>query len=528
MAGTLKPDLLYGSFALSRRVNDGYGYNATLNKKVSDTDTTQFRGKLRLTPGGGWNAVLAVDGLIDQSDNNRVNFPTSAAPRTTYTPIDLDDFKRHSGGLSLKVEKALDDGLSFKSITSYRRWHDHPNTMEQGGLVQLTSGGVQNPSQKSAVQEFQLQGRQARLEWTAGLLLSQVTYDYHRTSWSRSTSTGVVSRNEGLSERETTDVGLYAQGRYALRDDTGLTLGGRLYKTRQEASSAYWTVNDGGARSALVYAFDGLSTKSDGFIPKIGVDHHLTPSVLVYGNVARGERFGGFADATGVQRSAQYPTTPEKVTSYEVGTKATALDGRLQGEVSLFYNDYDNYISSVRHVVIDGVTVNTTVAVNAGRARLYGLDYDLTARLTPNLDWRFSGEFLKTKFVDFLNPTGEASTNYAGNRLPNVAPGTLFTSLDWRQGIGGGTLNLNATVQYIRAYYTDVANTAATKTPDQTYVNLYAGYTTADGLWLWSLRVNNLLDKDYAVQRTVSTATGVDATAWNAPRTVVLGLRRYF
>ncbi|GAB3113600.1 TonB-dependent receptor [Aestuariicella hydrocarbonica] len=95
---------------------------------------------------------------------------------------------------------------------------------------------------------------------------------------------------------------------------------------------------------------------------RIGLDYDLTEDIMLYGYVANGFKSGGIGDVV-VQYeqdplTAEYPLDadgnrivktrhdsnydPEEVTTFELGAKASLLDGRLNLSGTFFYSDYQD------------------------------------------------------------------------------------------------------------------------------------------------------------------------------------------
>lgn len=537
LGGTGTAGSTAASLAFSRRSNDGFGWNATLGKPVNQLDATQFRAKLRqdLTP--TLSAVLAVDGLLDQSDANTTNFPLNhphSQPRLTYTgDPTLGRFERRAGGLQLKLEQRLADGLLLRSITGYRFFRDQPTTPDWGGLETSRSNLDQSVEQKAFSQELQLQGQATlagrALTWTGGAMLVHDRFDFVRFANSLPLATNTAVHTEAQTHLQTTDAGLYGQGRLALAPHTGLTAGLRAYRTRQTGANAFYRTDAARNRSATAYEADNLAFSQGGLLPRLGLDHQLSDAHLLYASVAEGAKFGGFNRAAESLRSALVATRPEKVRTYEAGAKSRWAQGRASTQLALFYNDYRDYLAVLSNTLVNGVLVTDPVMVNAGRARSYGLDLEAAAQLTPALEWRASVEWLRSRFTEFANPGGTAGTDYVGRQLPYAPRISAGTTLAWSGRLGSGaSVALEASAQYIHRQFADVANTALLAPPSQTYLNLAALYGTADGHWSFSLRVRNLQDKAYVLLRTRIPPLGVDAAYYNAPRTVLATARYDF
>ncbi len=530
--GALGESPLSASFAFSRRTHEGYGYNATRRERINKLDVTQFRTRLRWEVSPATEAILSLDGLLDRSDTNSVNYPRhipEAAPRVSFTAGPDGEFRRLAGGLALHLTHSLTPDWVLRSITGYRHYRDDPAVADFGGLPVQRYGVRQTNGQNTFSQELQAQGRADRLSWTTGVMLVTDVFDFDRLTRSYPLAAPAPSYAQALTRLKTVDVGLYGQARLALSGSTGLTAGLRLYHARQTGSNANWTTDANGQRLATVYRADGLSTSSSGWLPRLGVDHALTPDQLLYASVARGEKFGGFNRAAASEPSARFATRPEQVTAYEVGSKGRHADGRITLNIALFYNDYRDYLASLSNLVINGVLVPDAVLANAGRAKTYGADLDLTAKLTRRLDWTLSLEWLRSRFDDFANPSGAPATSNVGHELPHAPRWSGSTGLrhHWAGG-DGATLVTDVGVRVTTHRFTDPANSRALAIPSETYVDAGAVYTAASGAWSVSLNVRNLMDRTYALLPYVIPPLGVDTAYYNAPRTWVVSARWQF
>ena len=526
--GALGGGPLSGSIAFSRRVNDGYGRNAALGIDINRLDATQFRTKLRWAVADTSSAVLAVDGLRDRSDTNTLNYPLNhpqGTPRVSYTTATSGPFKRDAGGVSLKVEGQPAPGITLKSITAFRAYKDD-TVADFGGLEVQRYGIDQVIEQQAFSQELQVQGRDAHRTWSAGAVVVSDRFDFERFTVSFPLASVSPSHAEARTHQRTTDLGVYGQGRQAVGDRTGVTGGLRLYRTEQTGSNGYWRTDAQQQRTAQVYQADDLATSKTGLVPRLGVDHQWSPDVFLYASVAQGAKFGGFNRAAESETSARMATSPERVTAWELGSKSRHAGGRVSANVALFYNDYRDYLAALNNTVVNGVTVTDAVLTNAGKARTYGIDLDLAAKVTDRIEWRASVELLKSRFAAFANPTGAASSDYVGHELPYAPRLSLGSTVAYHHPLASGAaIDVDAWVQYQRQQYSDVANNAQLQVPAQTYVNLGTAYTDAARHWTFSLRVRNLFDKTHAVLRTRIPPLGVDAAYYNPPRTLVFTAR---
>ena len=517
------------SLAVSRRTNDGFGWNATRQVAVNKLDVAQFQAKLRYAPRPGLEAILAVDGARDRSDANTTNYPLNhpdAAPRVTFTSVPAGAFLRDAGGLSLRIKNDLGDGLVLRAISAVRRYRDDPTVVDYGGLEVQRFGVSQQVAQTAVSQEVQLQSAGPRLRWTGGVMLVRDRFDFDRLSAVTALAAPATAYSQAVTHLETTDAGLYWQGRYLLSGDVGFTAGLRAYRTRQIGANGFWRTNAGGQRTSLVYLAPGLDTRTTGALPRLGLDRQLDADTFVYASVAEGAKFGGYNRAAESLVSAQSATAPEKVRTWEAGAKLRIAGGRLTANAALFYNDYHDYLASLTGVRINGVQVNDSVMINAGNAHSYGLDLELGAQLARHTRWTMSIEALGSRIDEFANPTGVATGNVVGHRLPNAPPVSVGTSLLHQQPLdNGAALAIEVSANWLRAQFADVANNPLLRMPAQNYLNGDVSWRSPDRHWSVSLRGKNLTGKSYALLRQAIPALGLDASYYNPPRTILLTVR---
>jgi iron complex outermembrane receptor protein len=72
--------------------------------------------------------------------------------------------------------------------------------------------------------------------------------------------------------------------------------------------------------------------------PRFAINYRPNDDILLFASATRGFKSGGW-NARATAPSAFLPFGPEKVWSYELGTKSDWMDGRLRANVTLFYMD---------------------------------------------------------------------------------------------------------------------------------------------------------------------------------------------
>ena len=102
---------------------------------------------------------------------------------------------------------------------------------------------------------------------------------------------------------------------------------------------------------------------------------------------------------------------PEKVTSFELGWKASLLDKRVYTSLALFRANYKDMQIPASTPCVDANGTNTFCGLtsNAGKARIQGVEWEGDARLFgnpggPRLNFAWSLGYLDAKFKEFIVP----------------------------------------------------------------------------------------------------------------------------
>jgi iron complex outermembrane receptor protein len=216
------------------------------------------------------------------------------------------------------------------------------------------------------------------------------------------------------------------------------------------------------------------SKSFDDATPSFIAKYDITPDLNVYAKYAEGFKSGGFNGEASSEIEAITPFRPETVDEYEVGAKSRWLDGKLESNVALFYDERND----MQLAIFTGGKALTSIIRNAGSAVVDGMELELNGLPTNWL--RLSGTvgYLNTFYNQFI----EDGVNQANDHAFPVAPqftahaGADFTLMEDDE-IG----NLHFLVDYNHsdAYYFYPYSLSANPALNQGY---YAGSTKASPL----------------------------------------------
>ncbi|ABE36155.1 tonB dependent receptor family protein [Paraburkholderia xenovorans LB400] len=518
----IKPGLLYFSLAYGRYKDDGYTNDPVIGRSIDSTNTEVLRGKVRLTPTADTEALFSYDIERDRSDTYSYiapNYPGSGI-RTSYENTD-PSIDRDISGVSLRLTKKFGDHLSLRSITAHRWISDGRYPLTQDGVPTDLYGWLLNIDQHQTSQEFQFNGDYDRFSFTTGAVYFSEDVTDFRPSWTSGVYKGIVSQIENKS------YAAYAQGHYKITPQFGVTAGIRVNRDEQNYQNTGFASNAALQVLGTTFQTGQLTQNVNSVTPKIGIDYQWNPNIFSYASITKGEKSGGYNPVAASLAISQIAVSPERVLTYELGNKLTFWGGRAQLNTALFYNDFDDYQAAIGNAIINGQLINGSVTVNAGKARTYGAEFELTARPVSDLNVNTWLTVQQAEFQQFVNPTGAPTGNYVGNQLPYASHIIAGVHATYRLPLHvPGTTRIGATVRFLSHSYIDIANQQPLGA--QTYIDAMAEYTSPSSNWTATFEVRNLLNRAYVLGYNVTPSIGLNAYNYSPPRTFMVSLRRDF
>ena len=314
------------------------------------------------------------------------------------------------------------------------------------------------------------------------------------------------------------DYAAFAQGEFDLSDRLTAIAGLRYYKYNNTVFGFSGLTGGGSIRACIA----GLTprpdvpcvnadkrSKDDGFIWKGGLKFDVTDDVMVYGTVSRGFRPGGNNRRPGVD-----PFTADTLDNFEVGTKARF--GNVTLNTAAFYEKWKDLQFGLVPAGQNGVT-NT---YNAGDARIYGIEGDISARfdgLTLSAAGTYVDAQLTTDFCQVDNVTknivcvpGVAPAAPKGTRLPVQPKFKGNASARYEFPVSSATGHVQATVFHqggTRSFLTDADFAAVGPTRGFTTFDFAAGLKWDS--WRIEAYIQNAFDKRGALSLNTACATQI-------------------
>src|SRR5690606_35620906 len=243
-----------------------------------------------------------------------------------------------------------------------------------------------------------------------------------------------------------------------------------------------------GEASAAKKTFDPV------VLPRISVSGQLSSSAAIYGSISSGFSPPTIDEVRTNEGSINLDLEAEKGINYEIGYRAGYNQGAINADLTLFYFQLNETITSFTNE--QGVVLFR----NAGATDQKGIEAMVDYALIRNqlsflqelkLTHAYTGHFFK--FKDYQ----QNENDYSGNDLTGVSPHTLVNQLDLQTKPG---FYLNFTHQWVDEIPLNDANTVYQE--DYHLVNTRLGWKSTF-MANWDLEiyggVDNLLDESYSL-----------------------------
>jgi len=492
-------DKLFFNAAASGQRSDGFMKNEYTGDYASGMEHFNVRGAFH------WLATddLAVDLTLNylNYDDEDGSFRIDKGPgKTAPYKIDYDGLnsitrEANTQALRLKYQSGIGTIMSIttRNDLAYDYYGD-------GDLTSVAA----NSTNYFVKKEFEAYSQEFRVaspeddgpwEWLFGLygLVQKMDMDKRiaMVAMADSRQTEVSSQN----------VALFGQSTYSFAGQFHLTGGLRLDYTQLQGDQDYEDF------FGTAYNFEDNIYNTE-FLPELTLAYDLTEDAMLYASASKGFLAGGFNTAFGSSQE-QFVYDAEHMWSYEIGTKTSWLDNRLQVNWAGFWQEIDD------KQILSQIGLNRWVD-NANRARSIGFELDIKARPMQGVDLFAGLGYANATFLDWDNGVND----YTDNALPFAPEYTYHAGAQYRQESGVyGRFDMTG----VSAYYSDSANKC--ECDGYQVYNMRLGYEAERyDVVLWC---KNLFDREYIVDKR-DWGAGTEAVMDGAPRSIGLDLAMRF
>jgi outer membrane receptor protein involved in Fe transport len=330
-------------------------------------------------------------------------------------------------------------------------------------------------------------------------------------------SRGLYDANE-LTSR--TQVAGFGELTYNFSERFSLTAGARV-----AALTARYTSGSTGLLGGT--AAETFNTSSDPITKKFLASYKVTPDNLLYAQAAQGFREGSAelpvpdAQCGADLRSfglASSPTKydPDKLWSYELGSKNTLFDKRVTFDGAVYYIDWPN-----RQQAITLPTCQDSIILNAGKAVSKGVELESSVRPLDDLSLNASMSYTSSRITSFPQ-----LPIFVDNRLP-LAP-------DWQWDVNAqyNFAAIGAVKAFVRGDISHVGSRWNILQGEGGTASLMSGYTLGSARlgfiarhWETDLFVTNLTDARVVVNRDVNGNGANNSDLIAEPRVIGLSVK---
>ena len=469
------------------------------------------------------------------------NCRTTLSEPDTYETSTSNDGRYKNNAFTLNMSYELADNLTLVSVTGY---HDTPyeDYLNELDGIQEEFILIDNDNEyEQFTQELRLEGTWDKLDYVVGGYYLDSTYEQDWVTlgsfWTTvSTVIGLPVAFDGptadlcragvfaplvcdtgqaageplgpnfvqklYQEQDTESWAVFFQGDYALTEQWTLTAGVRYTDEKKDFTG--WQSYLAPLDRARVFNFPEKTDLSNDWQEttiRLGVKYAMTDDVMFYASYAEGFKSGGFFGRN--QNISDFENNqydPEKSDNYELGMKSQWFDNRVQLNLAVFYNNFDDKQDS--NVVLDESTGTVaTVWENIGGVDYTGVEAEARWAATANLSLWASAGWLDAEYDGFLSSRFVPLEDQATTPPQNVDFLTVKFAPEYTFGLGGtyarqigpGEFSLNAKYNYIDDMETQTYNEPGSIVESRDLVDASVSYAWRN--FTFSVFGNNLMDE---------------------------------
>ncbi|WP_332769232.1 TonB-dependent receptor [Phenylobacterium sp.] len=553
-------ETLRARVALQTTQRDGWQKSYTHGGTLGREDFINGRLLLEWTPTDALTAQLNLNGWIDDSDTQAPqvtaitpSIPPLAAfvpamlayplsPRTSraadWDPAANYDRNHKFYQANLRLDYKLPYDLTLTSITSYNHFTGRQPIEVDGtplhNIEQVTYGRISGVSE-----EIRLAGELAgRGHFVVGASaaydkvfqnddtdLSYSTIAYSLTPFGLPVFTGY----NAISRQRAQTQAVFASVDYDLTETVSISGGARYTKSDNKFEGCTADRGDGNTQAVFGNFWNflrstqglppnppippgGCGTANAQFVPgmihnklnednvswRAGAEWKPQEGALVYANLSKGYKAGGFP-ILGATRNPQFdPARQESVLAYEVGFKTALLSRTLQLNGAAFYYDYQD--KQILGRVLDQNLGPLLALVNVPKSDIRGAELQATWSPMHGLTISTGVSYINSRILGgFVNYDPDAVlANFDDEAFPNTPKWQILSDVnyvwsinDQLNGVVGGG------VTYQTRSNSQLGELPSLATKAYALIDLRVGVETVDGRWRVSAWGRNVGDTYY-------------------------------
>lgn len=425
-----------------------------------------------------------------------------------FSRNDKQDNKVSSTSLNIGYDLG---GVQLTSITAYTKsdnFYPEDTDVSPNHLVEVTLGAKTD----TFSQELRANGDSDSLKWILGLYYAWERVDQDQTADVlrdiRPDPAAFFSRH--LNRQTGKVYAAFGQLDFKLSDALSLTAGARLTQDNKKFRTQLQFEEPG----LIIPIFDTpLAIKKGNFSWKLGLNYQANENWLLYASASHGFKGGGFNGSFIFDPAQNVPYRPETLTAFEIGSKNKFADGRVTLNTATFLYDYKN---AQVFSIVSSAGFPISLLNNAPKAKIYGAEAELSARLGGGLSFNAALGLIHTEFTSFPTFTGD----FTRNRLARAPSVTASGSINYEHEFEGfGTLAASVDLSHQSMVYFGTENSPLGQQKGYALAGARLSLNLENGIGI-ALFGRNLFDKYYAINRTPLTDFGLVQVVSGTPRTI--------
>ena len=494
VSGPIVTNKLAAGFSMAFSQRDGYTTNTLTGNDIDSREGFSGKGQLLWMPGHNWETRLILSGERARDGDYALNDLAAVRSDPFNVQRDFEGFTNRDLFSTTFIARHDMGGLAFTSTTGVVRWKTEDETdLDYTPLPLSTRANTEKATQFT--QELRFSSSAAptsrmwlsdkiNMRWQAGAFFFTQNFDQLAVN---NIGPFVLSPFINFPVEQTTPdarledrgFGLYGQGTFGIGTRLEITAGLRFDQENKDANlvTSFFPVIAPAVQVEAEREFSAVS-------PQFAVAFRVNPGTLLFGNVSRAYKAGGFNP---VSLPGDESYAEEHAWNVEGGVKAVAASGRFSASASVFAIDWDDL---QLNLPIPGGQAQFFID-NLGGATSRGVEFEVMGRPYEGLDLFGTVGVTRARFA---NGTSSGAFDISDNKVQNTPAYTASFGAQVSRAVRfGGRLFGRADVAVTGAFEYDEFNTQ--RQDAYTVTNLRAGWrgrTLSVEAW-----VRNAFDERY-------------------------------
>ena len=423
VGGPIIENKLAAGFGIIFSEREGFTENMLTGNDIDSREAFSAKGQLLWVPGSGWETRLLLSGERARDGDYALNDLAAVRANPFEVQRDFEGFTNRDLFSTTFIARHESRRFAFTSTTGIVNWTTEDETdLDYTPLPLSTRSNTEDAVQFT--QEVRLASAVAApiklserigLRWQTGALFFTQDYDQLAVNtiapFVLSPFVGVpVTQTSPDARLNDSGVGVFGQGTVAFGSRFEVTAGVRFDHENKEANllTSYDPMIAPPVQVEDERDFSAVS-------PQFAAAFRVRPDTLVFGNVSRAYKAGGF-NPVSLPGSESYGE--EHAWNVEGGVKTVMANGRFSASASVFSIDWDDL---QLFVPIPGAAAQFYIS-NAGNAASRGVEVELAGRPYDGVDLFGAVGYTHARFAD---STSIGDVDISDNKIPNTPSYTV-------------------------------------------------------------------------------------------------------